>query len=116
MARKRAQKRSKKFGDINNSLESCSDVPPDNYVENADDCDDDNDLINPDATEILCNSIDENCNGMLDDGILPEPIISNTDVCFGNSTTLTGSGNLYWFDAQTGGVLLYNGNAFNIGV
>ncbi len=104
------------YGDLNDSLLSCSTVPPENYVTNATDCDDDDNLIHPDATEIPCNSIDENCNGMTDDGILPDPVISNTDVCFGSSTTLTGTGNLYWYDAAIGGNLLDSGNSFNTGI
>ncbi len=104
------------FGDINVPLSSCSNVPPISYVENAMDCDDNDDSINPDASEIPCNLVDENCNGMSDDGVLPDPIISNTDACFGASTTLSGSGNLYWYDAAIGGNLLFSGNAFNTGV
>ena len=38
-----------------------------NHVKNNIDCDDTNPDINPEAEEIKCNFIDENCNGMEDD-------------------------------------------------
>jgi len=40
---------------------------PTGYVPNADDCDDTNEFINPDATEI-CDGIDNNCDGNIDEG------------------------------------------------
>ncbi len=43
-------------------------ISPVGYVLNAADCDDANNLISPDAAEI-CNGMDENCNGIPDDGI-----------------------------------------------
>ena len=43
------------------------DVPA-GYSENADDCDDTNAAVNPDATEV-CNEIDDNCDGNTDEGV-----------------------------------------------
>ncbi|MBR9921543.1 MAG: T9SS type A sorting domain-containing protein [Bacteroidetes bacterium] len=49
-------------------FDTCAMVPPAGYVDNDLDCDDENELINPDADEI-CDEIDNNCNGMVDDGL-----------------------------------------------
>jgi len=49
------------FGDSNEMLFACT--MPNGYVQNNLDCDDTNNLINPDAEEILDNGIDENCDG-----------------------------------------------------
>ena len=48
----------------------CEDIDGDGFI-GADDCDDSNPLINPDAEEI-CDLVDNNCNGLADDqeGIL----------------------------------------------
>jgi len=55
------------FGDSNKSISSCSSEPPSGYVDIGGDCNDQDAFINPDAPEILCNLIDENCNGLSDD-------------------------------------------------
>ncbi len=54
------------FGDADFSQLNCT--QPTNYVANDDDCDDSNPNINPDETEILCNNLDDNCNGQIDEG------------------------------------------------
>ncbi len=53
------------FGD---TLFICADVPPVGFVANRLDCDDANAAIYPDAPE-LCDGLDNNCNGLMDDGI-----------------------------------------------
>jgi len=55
------------FGDPGEVLASCA-PPPAGYVENDADCDDDNDDIHPDATEV-CDSVDNDCDGEADDGV-----------------------------------------------
>ncbi len=55
------------FGDINNSLQACS--VPSGYVLNNTDCDDSNASVNPTATEV-CDGIDNNCDGQIDEGVL----------------------------------------------
>ena len=53
------------FGDGYAQIESCEALA--GYVENANDCDDDEVTVNPDAPE-FCNDIDDDCDGTADDG------------------------------------------------
>ncbi|MFO7825950.1 MAG: calcium-binding EGF-like domain-containing protein, partial [Cyclobacterium sp.] len=56
------------YGDPDNTMESC--LQPEGYVLNSDDCNDDPDnngaIVYPGATE-LCDGIDNDCNGEIDD-------------------------------------------------
>ncbi len=52
------------FGDLFNDSLACS--LPFGYVSDSTDCDDTNELIFPFATDI-CNSMDDNCNGLIDE-------------------------------------------------
>ena len=52
------------FGDVSNSLDQCN--VPSGYVVDATDCDDADSSINPDAGE-YCDSIDNDCDGLVDD-------------------------------------------------
>ena len=56
------------FGDANMMVDTCQDTPIVGYVDNDLDCNDNNDAINPDATE-TCDGIDNNCNDEIDDGL-----------------------------------------------
>jgi uncharacterized repeat protein (TIGR03803 family) len=53
------------FGNPEVIVTSCN--LPDGYVENNTDCNDKNALINPIATEICGNGLDDNCNGQIDE-------------------------------------------------
>ena len=55
------------YGDPLVFTTSC-DGPPAGYLTDNSDCNDADDAINPDATEI-CNAIDDNCDGTPDDGL-----------------------------------------------
>ncbi len=56
------------FGDINVVADTCIGVPPAGFVANADDCNDNVSDINPTRTEI-CDGIDNNCDGLADEGL-----------------------------------------------
>jgi hypothetical protein len=55
------------YGDAAMSTETC-DGAPEGYVADATDCNDADAAINPGATEI-CNDIDDNCDGNIDEGL-----------------------------------------------
>jgi len=54
------------FGDPNNTTSFCT--QPSGFVSNDLDCDDTNADVNPNETEI-CNGIDDNCDGQIDEGL-----------------------------------------------
>ena len=56
------------YGDFNNFVMTCFSSAPAGYVTNADDCDDTNGNINPNMAE-MCDGLDNDCNGMSDDGL-----------------------------------------------
>ena len=56
------------YGDAAVTLDTCLTVPPANYVINSLDCDDFAGNINPSIPEI-CDGIDNDCNGLVDDGL-----------------------------------------------
>ena len=54
------------FGDPNNTLDGCDNT--DGYVQNGLDCDDLNPTINPNTLEV-CDDVDNNCDGVIDEGL-----------------------------------------------
>jgi hypothetical protein len=53
------------YGNTANSMQACT--VPSGYVANSTDCNDGNATIHPNASEI-CNGVDDNCNGQIDEG------------------------------------------------
>ena len=64
------------FGDMNAPAQFCSPQP--GYVDNDGDCDDDNDTVYPGAPE-LCDGLDNDCNGTVDDGLTTSTYYADTD-------------------------------------
>ncbi|MCZ7546790.1 MAG: putative metal-binding motif-containing protein [Anaerolineae bacterium] len=54
------------YGNPDVSIQACT--TGNGYVTNADDCDDSNAAINPGQPEV-CNGLDDNCNGLVDEGV-----------------------------------------------
>ena len=65
------------YGDPDSPLVECSDAPPIGFVSNDLDCDDTNDLFNPDASDTEGNGIDENCDGVDGDALSVDEFLEN---------------------------------------
>jgi len=65
-----------RFGDPDDFVVSCT--RPEGYVDEAGDCDDSDPLVNPVAREV-CDGIDNNCNGVVDEGFEDDGVASCDD-------------------------------------
>ena len=54
------------YGNAAQTIQACS--APVGYVSNSTDCNDSNSAIHPGATEV-CNTVDEDCDGLIDEGV-----------------------------------------------
>ena len=66
------------YGDSANTTEAMC-TPPIGYVEDNTDCDDNDPAIYPGATEV-CNGIDDDCDGTIDDGLATDMYYADDDV------------------------------------
>jgi hypothetical protein len=66
------------FGDSVASVSTCADTLPSGYVVLNTDCDDGNAAIYPGAAE-LCDGVDNDCNGLTDDGVVYRTYYADTD-------------------------------------
>ena len=74
------------FGDANNTTYNCSE--PTGYTTNDLDCDDGNGAVNPNAAEV-CNGLDENCNGVVDEDVETAYYYDGDADGWGDSSTMT---------------------------
>ena len=76
------------FGNASTSTQACS--QPAGYVSSSTDCNDDNNAVNPAATEICGNGIDDNCNGIIDENCTEYTWYQDLDADgYGNLTVST---------------------------
>ncbi|MBK9733523.1 MAG: T9SS type A sorting domain-containing protein [Saprospiraceae bacterium] len=68
------------YGLTSDFIDVCTSNIPFGYSDKGGDCDDQNQNIHPNVTEIQCNGIDENCNGNEDDQPSANPINLNIQI------------------------------------
>ncbi len=121
------------FGNSAEFITLCSSSAPSGFVTNDLDCNDFDNSIFPGATEIGCNNIDENCNGMFDDSNVINPNAPLQNICSGNNfvsvdgglevnwysdfnqQNFIGSGNPLPVDLESGFQVLYAQNVMRNG-
>ncbi|MFI5171078.1 MAG: MopE-related protein [Chitinophagales bacterium] len=82
------------FGRIDSTISLCDTIPPAGYVTDNTDCIDTNGLVFPGAAE-LCNAMDDNCDGLIDEGLLMLTYYLDYDSDgFGNDTVFITTCNL----------------------
>ncbi len=104
------------YGDSSVYVQTCALSPPPGYVTVGGDCADADPDVHPGQPETPCDGIDANCNGMDDENELPPPAAFGDVICSGEQGVLQASpayfGEIYWYDAPTGGQLLHTGSTW----
>lgn len=94
------------FGRSDSYVRSCLDLVPTGFSAVSGDCNDANPNVHPQAAEQPCNSMDENCNGNADDGILPPPLVVNDTICAGETAIVCATpgydGFIFWYSSPEG--------------
>lgn len=95
------------YGNPASSVASCT-APP-QYVSNNQDCNDNNNQVNPNAPEI-CNGIDDNCNNQIDEGNVCSPSSYYCDADTDTYDSSTPSGTCSTFNCIPAGCSPTQGN------
>lgn len=105
------------YGNPDEKMQTCSSLQIPGFVVKTGDCNDQNPLIHPGAAEIPCDGLDNNCNGMADDFILPAPMVQSDSVCSGAQAVLSAStvpgGYIFWYDQAGGAPIAFSSGTFN---
>ena len=91
------------YGDASNVLAACS--QPAGFVTNHTDCDDTRAAVNPGATEV-CNGVDDNCVGGIDEGLTAPLCAKQSGVCAGARQTCGGTSG--WLACTDANYLAWN--------
>ena len=101
------------YGTDSSALQGCA--APSSYVDEGGDCDDTNELLNPGATEVNCDGIDNNCDDETDpDGLVVHFAFEEgggTAVEDSSGNSIDGTHNAAYGSGQSGGALDFAGGA-----
>ncbi len=102
------------YGNPDLYIGSCQPAAFPNYVDNDDDCNDQDFYQNPGQPEYLCDGFDSNCNGNDDEYFVAPVTTQGSTICSGANGFAVAFpanfGQISWYDAPTGGNLVAVGD------
>lgn len=98
------------YGNPDLFIATCQPASFAHYVDNGDDCNDQDFFQNPGQTEVLCDDFDSNCNGFDDEYFVQPVTTQGTVICSGGNGYVVAfpqnAGEINWYDAPTDGNLV----------